>query len=156
MDVFIREINNMNLIAKEFGELSTKELYEILKARAKIFIMEQSILYQDMDDVDYKSLHCFFMENDMVAAYLRAFYKDDDKDVVRIGRVLTLQHGNGIGRELMEQSLNVIREKTACRKIGLDAQKYAVGFYEKFGFKTVSDEYWEAGVCHVDMELVFH
>ena len=65
MDVFIREINNMNLIAKEFGELSTKELYEILKARAKIFIMEQSILYQDLDDVDYKSLHCFFMENDM-------------------------------------------------------------------------------------------
>lgn len=52
----------MNLIAKEFEELDIAELYEILKARAEIFIMEQNIHYQDMDNVDYKSLHCFFME----------------------------------------------------------------------------------------------
>ena len=106
--------------------------------------MELGILYQDMDDVDYRSLHCFFNGNDMVIAYLRAFYKDDDKDVVRIGRVLTLQHGNGIGRERMEQSMDRIKGKIPCKKIGLDAQKYAVGFYERFGFKTVSDEYGDA------------
>ena len=49
------------LIAKHFNELTTKELYEILKARAAIFIMEQNIQYQDMDDIDYESLHCFYM-----------------------------------------------------------------------------------------------
>lgn len=50
----------MNLIAKNFEELTITELYEILKARAEIFIMEQDINYQDMDNIDYKSLHCFF------------------------------------------------------------------------------------------------
>ena len=100
----------MNIISKKFSELNTKELYEILKARAEIFIMEQNIHYQDMDNVDYNSLHCFFMRNDKVIAYLRAFYQYDNKDIVRIGRVLTLKHGNGIGRELIEKSLKAIKD----------------------------------------------
>lgn len=144
----------MNLIAKKFNELSTMELYEILKARSEIFIMEQNIHCQDMDDVDYKSLHCFFMDdNHKVAAYLRAYYPDEKTDVVKIGRVLTLEHGNGTGRDLLEQSLNAIREKMKCKKISMDAQKYAVGFYEKLGFKTVSDDFLEEGIVHAVMEL---
>ena len=131
----------MNLVSKLFDELTTKELYEILKSRSEIFIMEQNIHYQDMDDIDYKSLHCFFMENDKVIAYLRAFYQEDNKDIVRIGRVLTLKHGNGIGKELLRQSLNAIKEKMQCKKVSMDAQKHAVGFYEKFGFKIVSDDF---------------
>ena len=50
----------MNLVSKTFSELAIKELYEILKSRSEIFIMEQNIHYQDMDNVDYNSLHCFF------------------------------------------------------------------------------------------------
>ena len=143
----------MNLIAKKFEELDIAELYEILKARAEIFIMEQNIHYQDMDNVDYKSLHCFFMEENKVIAYLRAFYQEDKNDIVRIGRVLTLRHGNGIGRELMEKSIVAIKEKMKCKKISMDAQKHAVGFYEKFGFQVVSDDFLEEGVVHVVMEL---
>lgn len=143
----------MNLIIKKFEELNTIELYEILKARAEIFIMEQNIHYQDMDNIDYKSLHCFFMENNKVIAYLRAFYEENNNDVVRIGRVLTLKHGNGIDRELLEKSLKAIKEQMNCKKISMDAQKYAVGFYEKFGFKTVSNDFLEEGIVHVVMEL---
>ena len=91
----------MKLIAKRFEELTSKELYEILKARAEIFIMEQNIHYQDMDNIDYDSLHCFFMEHDKVIAYLRAFYQKGNKDIVKIGRVLTIKHGKGIGKDLM-------------------------------------------------------
>ena len=143
----------MNLIAKRFEELDTKELYEILKARAEIFIMEQNMHYQDMDNVDYKSLHCFFIEENKVIAYLRAFYQEDNSDIVRIGRVLTLKRGIGIGRELMEKSIIAIKEKMNCKKIIMDAQKYAVGFYEKFGFKSISSDFLEEGVLHVVMEL---
>lgn len=143
----------MKLTVKKFQELTTTELYEILKARAEIFIMEQDINYQDMDDIDYKSLHCFFIEDKKVIAYLRAFYQENDGDIVRIGRVLTLQHGNGTGRDLLEQSLKVIKENMKCKKIVMDAQKYAVGFYEKFGFKTISDDFYEEGILHVVMEL---
>ena len=143
----------MNLIAKKFEELDIAELYEILKARAEIFIMEQNIHYQDLDNIDYKSLHCFFMEGNKVIAYLRAFYQEDNNDIVRIGRVLTLKHGNGIGRELMEKSITAIKEKMKCKKIIMDAQKHAVGFYEKFGFQVVSDDFLEEGVVHAVMEL---
>ena len=143
----------MNLKSKTFGELNTKELYEILKARSAIFMMEQNIHYQDLDNVDYNSLHCFFMEENKVIAYLRAFYQDGNKEIVRVGRVLTLNHGKGIGKDLMEQSIKVIKEKMKCKKISMNAQKHAVGFYEKFGFKTVSDDFLEEGVVHVVMEL---
>lgn len=127
----------MQLIAKNFNELTTTELYEILKARAQIFTMEQNIHYLDMDDIDYSSLHCFFMENGKVIAYLRAFYQDDNHDVVRLGRVLTIEHGNGIGKCLLIQSLEVIKEKMQCKKISGNAQKHALGFYEKLGFKAI-------------------
>ena len=106
-----------------------------------------------MDDVDYDSLHCFFMEDDRVIAYLRAFYQNEDKTIVKIGRVLTLKHGKGIGNDLMIQSLQTIKEKLKCEKILIDAQKHAVGFYEKFGFKTISDDFLEEEILHVVMEL---
>ena len=141
----------MNLIAKQFNELTTTEVYEILKVRSEIFVIEQNICYQDMDDVDYDSLHCFFVEDNKVIAYLRAFYEKDN--VVKLGRVLTLKHGNGIGKNLLEQSLIVIKEKMKCKKICMDAQKYAVGFYEKFGFKVTSEDFLEEGIIHNTMEL---
>ena len=146
----------MNLISKKFNELSATEIYEILKARSEIFILEQNIHYQDMDDIDYNSLHCFFMENNKVTAYLRAFYPDNNKDIVKIGRVLTLKHGKGLGKDLMEQSLKSIKEKMNCKKICMDAQKHAVGFYEKFGFKVVSNDFLEEGIIHVVMELEYN
>lgn len=145
----------MNLISKKFEELNTVELYEILKARSEIFIMEQNLHYQDMDNIDYRSLHCFFMEDNKVTAYLRAFFQDENKEVVKIGRVLTIKHGNGIGKDLMLQSLTAIREKMKCKKIIMDAQKHAEGFYEKLDFKTVSDDFLEEGIVHVSMEYNF-
>lgn len=143
----------MELKIKKFNELTTKELYEILKSRAEIFIVEQNINYQDLDDIDYKSLHFFFEEDNRIIAYLRAFYKDNNKDVVKIGRVLTLKHGIGLGKKLFENSLIEIKQQMKPKKITMDAQKYATGFYEKFGFKIKSDEFIEEGIMHVIMEL---
>lgn len=141
----------MKLIAKKFNELSASEVYEILKSRAKIFMLEQDIRCLDMDNLDYVSLHCFYMKEDKVVAYLRAFSLGDDS--VMIGRVLTLVHGIGLGRKLLEDSLPVIKDKFNCNKICLNSQSYAKGFYEKFGFKVVSDEFMEEGIPHVKMEM---
>jgi len=141
----------MNFVAKEFNELTTKELYEILKARAKVFIVEQGIQCQDMDDVDYGSLHCYYEEDGIVTAYLRA-YQGADNTEVQIGRVLTIEHGKGFGKQLMECSIRKIEEKFRCKKICLDAQTHAIGFYEKLGFQVSSDEFLEEGIPHVKME----
>ena len=143
----------MELKVKTFKELSTSELYEILKARSAIFTMEQSIHYQDLDDVDYQSLHFFYQENQEVIAYLRAFYIDKEKRIVKIGRVLTMEHGKGLGRSLLEEAIPLIKDKMACTKIIVDAQKQAQGFYEKLGFRVTSGKFLEEGIIHVKMEL---
>ena len=75
----------MKLTVKKFQELTTTELYEILKARAEIFIMEQEINYQDMDDIDYKSLHCFFTEDKKVIAYLHPLKSAQEKNCASQG-----------------------------------------------------------------------
>ena len=142
----------MRFVAKKFDELSTSELYEILKARAEIFVMEQQILYLDMDDIDYRSLHCFIEENGKVIAYLRAFYDTEKQEKVHIGRVLTVEHGKGHGKALLEESLPVIKAVMRCNRICMDAQTHAIKFYEKFGFKVTSEEFWEEGILHVAME----
>lgn len=139
----------MKFNVKTFSELSTDELYEILKSRAQIFLLEQGIVCQDLDDKDRESLHCFFTHENRVFAYLRAFRSGD---AVLIGRVLTLEHRAGLGSELMHKSIEEIKKHFGVSKMCVHAQKQAVGFYEKMGFVTVSDEYLEAGVVHVNME----
>ena len=138
----------MNFIAKTFDELSVRELYEIVRARQEIFLMEQNIICRDFDGVDYDALHCFLWEGDKVVAYMRAFMSEGE---IRLGRFLTLRHGEGLGRRLMEESLPVVKEKFGCEKIGFHAQKHAEGFYLKLGFKTVSDIFLEEGIEHVEM-----
>lgn len=140
------------LTLKWFPELSGAEVYEILKTRSEIFMLEQNIRCLDMDDVDYRSLHCFYSENGRVTAYLRAFYQDEEQGIVRIGRVVTLVHGRGDGRHLMEESLAEIPKKMHCSKCIMDAQSHASGFYEKLGFAVTSEEFLEEGIPHVVME----
>ncbi len=141
----------MEFVSKTFSELSTDELYEILKSRAQIFLLEQNIICLDMDDVDRFSLHCFFFEDNRVKAYLRAF--SEDTDTVTIGRVLTIEHGKGIGRELMAKGIKAAKKHFGCKKICVYAQKQAVAFYEKIGFKIVSEAYLKEGILHVTMEM---
>ena len=91
------------------------------------------------------------MEKDRVVAYLRAYRVDED--TVKIGRVLTLEHGKGIGTILMNYAVRVIPEKMPCKKITVSAQKHAVPFYMRQGFVTTSGEYLEENIVHKDMYL---
>ena len=141
----------MEFIAKTFDELNTSELYELLRARFEIFVTEQKIMYQDMDGIDREALHCFLWDKDTVLACLRACREDED--TVKIGRVLSIRHGEGLGQRLMEQSLPAIVKRFPCKKLRISSQKHAVGFYELFGFRCVSDEFLEADIPHIYMEL---
>lgn len=104
----------MELKVKTFSGLTTVELYEILKARAEIFVVEQNCVYQDLDDRDQSSLHIFFEEDGRVKAYLRAFALDDR--TVQIGRVLTLHHGTGLGGKTSERRHKTGMGKIRCRQ----------------------------------------
>ena len=64
----------MNFTIKHFQELTTNELYEILKTRSEIFVVEQDCVYQDLDDKDQDAYHIFCKnEAGRVAACLRVF-----------------------------------------------------------------------------------
>ena len=143
----------MKAIIKKFNELTTTELYEILKLRAEIFVVEQDCPYQDLDDIDYDSLHIFYEKDKKVVAYLIIFKRKNDPDAVQIGRVVTLTHGSGLGTKLMEEGIKAIRDTSSARQAYLEAQTYCIGFYEKFGFKVISDEFILDGIPHVKMQL---
>ena len=145
----------MEFIAKSFDELTLSQLYEILRSRSQIFMLEQNILCQDMDRVDYDSYHLFLENEGEVVAYLRAFCLKNEPDTVCIGRVLSLQHRQGLGSELMKQSLDFIKQNMVCSRIRLHSQQHAVGFYEKFGFVATSEPFLEEGIWHVKMELTY-
>ncbi len=137
-----------------FDELTPREVYEILKARAQIFVVEQNCTYQDMDGVDYHALHVFFEEeNGTVIAYMRAFFEEKGSRAVKVGRVLTLEHGKGFGSRLLEKGIPVIQEKMNAAEMVIDAQCHAIGFYERAGFAVCSDEFLEVGIPHVKMRL---
>lgn len=143
----------MKLHIKFFEELTTRELYEIVRSRTEIFLLEQHIICQDFDGVDYDALHCFLEENGKIYAYLRAYRAGEN--CAKIGRVLSITHGKGYGARLMTEALPFIREKLSCRKVIVHAQKQAQGFYEKMGFTVTSPDYLEEGIPHVTMELEY-
>ena len=145
----------MELIVKHFDELSTTELYEILKTRFEIFVTEQECIYQDLDDKDQDAIHVFcYNDAGRVAGGLRVFMRDAKNGVAQIGRVVTLEHGKGIGGKILQKGVEVAKKSFNAKKIYLEAQVYAIGYYAKEGFEVVSDEFMEDGIPHVKMEKV--
>lgn len=150
---------------KGFNELSPKELYEILKARAEIFVVEQNCIYQDLDGIDERSVHVSMLDaTGAVQAYLRIFQKTDESGVVQMGRVLSRKHGVGLGGEILRSGICAVKDRARSEKIKallgediseiyIEAQKYAVGFYEREGFRVCSEEFIEDGIPHVQMRL---
>ena len=146
-----RTERTMKTISRFFSELSTAELYEILRVRSEIFVVEQNCVYQDPDGRDCDSLHVFLEENGRVLAYLRSFMKDSD--TAQMGRVLTRPHGKGLGRELLRAGIEQIRIRQHPKRIFIEAQCYAAGFYEKAGFRICSETFMEDGIPHIGMML---
>ena len=136
---------------KWFRELTAGELYEILRSRSEVFVVEQNCIYQDPDGLDINALHVFCEEDGRVTACLRAFMKD--AETAQMGRVLTLKRGTGLGGELLKRGIREIRERMKPKRIYIEAQTYTIGYYEREGFRVCSEEFPEDGIPHVQMIL---
>ncbi len=141
----------MKIIVKHFKELTTEELYEILKIRAEVFVVEQNCAYQDLDDVDRDCYHVYLEENGKMIGYLRVIEKNKRLDEVSLGRVISLKRRCGVGTALMQAGLAVAKQKYGATKVKIGAQLYAKPFYEKAGFAQISEEYLEDGIPHIYM-----
>ena len=144
----------MKLNIKTFEQLTTKELYELLRVRAEVFVVEQNCVYQDLDEKDMDSLHVFYEQDGRIPAYLRVFVKNPEEKLVQIGRVLTTEtaRGTGLGLELLKEGLKAANYFEA-KEVYIEAQCYATGFYEKVGFVVASEEFLEDGIPHVEMRV---
>ena len=143
----------MKVQVRRFDELSTTELYAILKLRFDIFILEQRCLYPELDDCDQKALHVWLEDGEGIAAYLRVMDRGVRSEYVMIGRVIAARRGCGLGARVMREGIRAAREHFGAEKIYLEAQDYARGFYEKLGFRPISEPFDEDGILHVKMLL---
>lgn len=140
-------------VLKAFKELTILELYEILKLRNQVFVVEQNCPYQDLDDKDKVSYHIFKWDNNKITAYSRIIPQDVSYKEASIGRVaIDLEfRQKGIGVELMNYSIQNCISIYNCDSIRISAQSYLKLFYERLGFLQTSDEYLEDGIPHIEM-----
>lgn len=145
----------MNWYIKKFTELSTNELYKILQERVNVFVVEQNCPYPEMDGKDPQSYHLFVEEDDKIIAYTRLLPAGLAYQQASIGRVLVNEHfrNTGLGKQIMDKSIEFLTDQLQEKEIKIQAQEYALKFYESFGFKAVSDVYPEDNIPHVDMVI---
>lgn len=141
-----------------FDELALTDLYDLMRLRQEVFVVEQDCVYLDADGYDQKARHLLGrdIEGELVAC-LRLFapgvkYPEYFTDTV-IGRVCTAAsvRGTGIGQELMWRGIAEVERLWPGCGIRISAQAYLLSFYGKLGFEAVSESYDEDGIPHVEM-----
>lgn len=142
-------------ICKPFNELSPVELYAILQLRSAVFVVEQNCVFQDIDDKDQPSFHLMGWNDSSLHAYTRLVPPGIAYEEPSIGRVVTAitARGSGIGRMLMEQSINESRKLFGNNIIRIGAQLYLKAFYSSLGFVPTGGIYPEDGIDHIQMLL---
>ena len=144
----------VTITTKRFSDLKLEEIYGILRVRSEVFVTGQKCLYVDPDGRDFGSVQVFASKGERIIGCLRIYGKE--AGVVQIGRVAVIEslRGTGVGRMMMRQAISHVTENLTDEKIYLEAQTYAIGFYEKLGFKVISDEFLDEGIPHKGMELL--
>ncbi|RIV34947.1 GNAT family N-acetyltransferase [Flagellimonas lutimaris] len=140
----------MQVSIKTFDQLTTEELYQILRLRSEVFVVEQDCVYQDVDNKDQKALHVIGVKDGEIVAYTRIFKPGDYFDNVSIGRVVVAQDQRkyGLGKQIMQASLTAIQERFPNKPIEISAQSYLLKFYKELGFNAFGEEYLEDGIPH--------
>ena len=140
-----------------FAELRPDELYEVVRLREAVFVVEQNCPYPDADGRDPRAWHLLGWQDTekerILAAYARVFEPGVRYTEASIGRVVTAQsvRGTGVGRRLMAEALRRVESLAPGGKIKLAAQRRLEEFYAEFGFTAVSEPYEEDGINHIDM-----
>lgn len=142
---------------KHFDELTNRELYEILHLRDRIFVVEQQSIYIDADNYDQKAIHLYALHENRIIAYARAFKSGDKMALATFGRVLVDEsfRRNGLGRELVRRSIEILSKYYNEHTIEIEAQLYLQKFYSDYGFKVIGEPYIEDNVPHIRMILHF-
>jgi ElaA protein len=145
----------MQFVLRSYKELSVDELYEALKLRCAIFVIEQNCNYQDMDDKDQDSYHLLGYEGKQLVAYARILPKGLSYKEVSIGRVVVDKNfrGRSSGKELMKEAISQAKKIFNTNEIVISAQCYLEKFYGDMGFVSEGESYLEDDIPHIKMRL---
>lgn len=138
-----------------FDELTPHHLYEILKLRQDIFIIEQECIYDDIDGLDRESEHLLLHNiNECLIGYLRIVPPQIKFDEYSLGRIAIKSdnRGKGLGKMIVEKGIETV-QSSGARDIRIEAQAHLINFYESIGFKSVSAAYDIDGIPHLQMVL---
>ncbi|AMT91238.1 MULTISPECIES: GNAT family N-acetyltransferase [Pseudomonas] len=142
-------------ICKHHRDLGKEQLYASLKLRSDVFVVEQKCAYPDLDgqDLEGDTHHLMGWEDDQLMAYLRLLDPESQGGDVVIGRVVTAPagRGKGLGHAMMEQALKQAEKHWPQVPIYLSAQAHLQGYYGKYGFVVVGEEYLEDDIPHIGM-----
>ncbi|WP_300463812.1 GNAT family N-acetyltransferase [Desulfobacula sp.] len=147
-------------ISKPFSRLGVGELYEVLKLRVDVFVVEQNCPYPELDGKDSHPQTLHFMgwnkADGTLAAYLRILPPGLKFKQVTIGRFVVAKafRRQRIGNSMLERALDRIKDAWPSETVKISAQVYLKNFYESHGFEAISERYVEDGIPHIDMILL--
>lgn len=144
------QASTLTWTSKPFTQLTTIELFQAYKLRVATFVVSQNRIYQEVDDNDPIAYHVFAYDGSQIVAYARVF---KEKDHVTFGRVVTAEshRGIGLGTDLMTQIMATIEAHFNGVPIEIEAQIQVAGYYQKFGFETVGDQFIFNSTPHIKM-----
>lgn len=145
----------MKFFLKSFNELTLTELYDMLKLRCAVFVIEQNCNYQDMDDKDQLSWHLIGFEDNKLVACTRILPKGISYPEVSIGRVIVdkAYRGTGAGKEIMKLAIDHAKKVLNADEIVISAQCYLEKFYGDLGFVSEGESYLDDDIPHIKMRL---
>ena len=146
---------NLSWEWKSFSELKRDELYDILRFRQEIFVVEQKSWYLDADGLDQSSLHLLVLDKGILIGYLRLTPPGKKYPETSIGRVSIDKgyRGEKLGDHLLIMGIEKGKEAYGSGSYRISAQEYLISYYEKHGFKVQGNPYDEDGIPHIEMLL---
>ena len=143
-----------SVVAKSWGELTTDELYSLVKLRTDVFFVEQKVDEEELDNRDQEpgTRHYWIADDRGCAAYIRVLLNDQPEHLdarLIIGRVVVRadRRGEGLAQLLLARAL----DEFAGQAMLLHAQEYVAPLYAKFGFVAFGEPYEEATIMHISM-----
>jgi len=144
----------LTVVSKGFDALTPHELYELLRLRSDVFVVEQNCVFLDQDNKDQQCHHLLLYKEGTLVAYARLVppglaYPAE----MSIGRIITSAQvrGTGVGRQLLDVAIAACYRLYGPGPIKIGAQLYAKKFYEAFGFVQSGEVYDEDGIDHIQM-----
>ncbi|MBW3114169.1 MULTISPECIES: GNAT family N-acetyltransferase [Bacillaceae] len=136
----------MNVVVANTEE----QIQDVFTIRKTVFVEEQQVpLEEEIDEHENDSIHFILYEQNNAVGAGRFRILDGMGKVERIC-VLKNMRGKGAGRELM-LGIEEYAKNQPLSQLKLNAQTYAIPFYEGLGYEVTSDEFLDAGIPHKTM-----